>query len=190
VTSGAHAGRNTSESRDPAHEVLRIPFALTRKVRDPKSAIRRLRCGEHDGAPTWSFDVVFLGAYVSGTHSTAQRYSAAVVALPWRVEGRIGITRRGFFRTPQLLVAPELEAGTRELHRRFTVRGTSPELGALLDDHVCAWLTGPGRGFHYEIVHDRVLAYGWRRYLGGNGPLKAAIGLAVQLREHAHGESR
>lgn len=28
---------------------------------------------------------------------------------------------------------------------------------------------------------DRVLAYGWRRYLGGNGPLTAALGLAAQL---------
>jgi len=33
----------------------------------------------------------------------------------------------------------------------------------------------------YEIVHDRVLAYGWRRYLGGRGPLRAALGLAQSL---------
>jgi hypothetical protein len=33
----------------------------------------------------------------------------------------------------------------------------------------------------YEIVHDRVLAYGWRRWLGGTGPLRAALGLAAQL---------
>jgi hypothetical protein len=33
----------------------------------------------------------------------------------------------------------------------------------------------------YEIVHDRVLAYGWRRWLGGTGPLWAALGLAALL---------
>ncbi len=51
----------------------------------------------------------------------------------------------------------------------------------VLDERLCEWLTGPGRGFHYEIVHDRVLAYGWRRWLGGHGPLKAAAGLADHL---------
>jgi hypothetical protein len=47
---------------------------------------------------------------------------------------------------------------------------------------VCAWLTArPGRRFHYEIVHDRVLPYGWRRWLGAKGPLRAALGLATRL---------
>jgi hypothetical protein len=30
-----------------------------------------------------------------------------------------------------------------------------------------------------EVI--RVLAYGWRRYLGGRGPLRAATGLAAVL---------
>jgi hypothetical protein len=51
----------------------------------------------------------------------------------------------------------------------------------ILDDQVSAWLTGPGRGFDDEIVHDRVLTYGWRRWLGGRAPLRAALGLATQL---------
>jgi hypothetical protein len=76
-----------------------------------------------------------------------------------------------------------VEAGTDELRERYSIRATDPELAErLLDVGVCEWLTGrPGRGFHYEIVHDRVLAYGWRRYLGGRGPLRAALGLAQSL---------
>ena len=68
------------------------------------------------------------------------------------------------------------------LRRRFSVSATSPQLAAaVLSEPVCAWLAGPGRGFHYELVHDRVLAYGWRRYLGGSGPLDAALHLAACL---------
>jgi hypothetical protein len=37
---------------------------------------------------------------------------------------------------------------------------------------------------YYEIVHDRALAYSWRRYLGGSGPLNAALSLAAHLPDH------
>jgi len=71
------------------------------------------------------------------------------------------------------------------------VRSSSGPLAQrILDDRVCAWLTGrPGRGLHYEIVHDRVLTYGWRRWLRGTGPLRAALGLTTQLTEGRRSES-
>ena len=50
----------------------------------------------------------------------------------------------------------------------------------VLTADVCEYLLGRS-SYHYEIVHDRVLAYGWRRYLGGHGPLRAATGLARAL---------
>jgi hypothetical protein len=63
------------------------------------------------------------------------------------------------------------------------VRATDPGLAErILEDRACEWLTRrPGRGFHCEIVHNRVLAFGWRHYLGGRGPLRAARGLAAGL---------
>ena len=72
--------------------------------------------------------------------------------------------------------------GAPELLKMFAIRATSAKVATeLLSDPVCEWLTGSGGNFHYEISQDRVLAYGWRRYVAGTGPLRAALGLAEQL---------
>ena len=104
---------------------------------------------------------------------------------------RLSISQRGLGRKPAYLNAPELEAGTDALRRRYVVHGTSPELAAeLLDDQLCAWLLGLGRGFHYEISHDRVIAYGRRRYFGGRAALCAALGLATTRARPPAGRAR
>ena len=169
-------------SKDEARRLLRVPFALTRSVRAPEAGLRRVRIGQIEGREVWTFDLsINLRNFADGD-TTANNYSGAVVQLPSRVDGRIALARKGFLRRAEQAAAPEVQAGTEEVRRRFEVRSTSAELAEqVLDDRVCEWLTGPGRGFHYEIVHDRVLAYGWRRWLGGNGPLRAASGLAAQL---------
>lgn len=161
--------------------MLRVPFALTRRVNN-EDALRRLRVSGPDNARTWTFDLVVNYRDAGSGDSPVSNYSAAVVLLPWRVEGQIALARRGSLRHAQLLEAPDVEAGTAELMRRFLVRAIPAETaGQVLDERACDWLTGAGSGFHYEVVHDRVLAYGWRRYLGGHGPLKAARGLAASL---------
>jgi hypothetical protein len=169
-------------SKDEARRLLSVPFALTRSVRAPEAGLRRVRIGECEGRPAWTFDLsINLRNFADGD-TVANNYSAGVVELPARVDGRIALARKGFLRRAEQAAAPEVDAGTSELRRRFTVRATSEALAQqLLDDRACEWLTGPGRGFHYEIVHDRVLAYGWRRYLGGRGPLRAARGLVTHL---------
>lgn len=171
---------------EDARQLLSVPFALTRTVRGRQN-LRRARVDELEGRRVWTFDVAInLRSADHGTESTADNYSAAVVQLPRRIDGRIGIARKGFLRNPEETGAPEVAAGTDELQRKYRVR--SPDAGLarqVLDERVCEWLTGPGRGFHYEIVHDRVLAYGWRRWLGGDGPRKAALALAEQLSEPA-----
>ena len=169
-------------TKDEARQLLSVPFALTRTVRVPEQ-LRRVRIGEAGGRPIWTFDLAINAQSVDhGTDYTHDNYSAAVVQLPVRIDGRVALTRRGLLRNPEEAVAPEVEGGTEELRRRFRVRSSSGELAErMLDERVCEWLTGPGRGFHYEIVHDRVLAYGWRRWLGGTGPLRAALGLAAEL---------
>ena len=171
-------------NKEEARRLLAVPFALTRGIRAPESGLRRFRARDADGRRAWTFDAVinFRSAGSDGD-TVADNYSAAVVELPVRFDGRIGLERRGFLRRPESLSAPEVEAGTEELRQRFAIRATDPDLARrLLDEATCEWLTGrSGRGFHYEIVHDRVLAYGWRRYLGGRGPLRAALGLAESL---------
>jgi hypothetical protein len=169
-------------SKDEARQLLSTPFALTRTVRAPEN-LRRTRVADEDGRRVWTFDLAINLRYVDhGTSSIADNYSAAVVQLPHRIDGRIVLARKGLMRNPEEAGAPEIDVGTDELQTKFRVRSASAPLAQqILDEQVCAWLTGPGRGFHYEIVHDRVLAYGWRRWLGGRGPRRAALGLATQL---------
>jgi hypothetical protein len=169
-------------TKDEARQLLSVPFALTRTVRVPEQ-LRRVRIGEADGRRIWTFDLAINAQSVDhGTDYTHDNYSAAVVQLPVRIDGRVALARKGLLRNPEEAVAPEVDGGTEELRRRFRVRSSPGELAErLLDERVCEWLTGPGRGFHFEIVHDRVLAYGWRRWLGGTGPLRAALGLATEL---------
>jgi hypothetical protein len=175
----SHSG---SDANDPAREILRTPFALTRDIRSPEGALRRVRRSEQDGLRTWSFDLVTNRQNHGGTQNTASNYSAGVAELRSRLEMRLSLSRRGMFRRPVPLDAPVLEVGSEALRRLFTVHGTSAELaGTVLNDSACAWLLSDGNGFHYEIVHDRVLAYGWRRYLGGGGALDAALGLKSHL---------
>jgi hypothetical protein len=171
-------------TKDEARQLLSVPFALTRTVRVPEQ-LRRVRIGEADGQRIWTFDLAINAQSVDhGADYTHDNYSAAVVQLPVRIGGRVALARSGLLRNPEEALVPEVEGGTEELRRRFRVRSSSCELaGRMLDERVCAWLIGPGRGFHYEIVHDRVLAYGWRRWLGGTGPLRAALGLAAELSE-------
>jgi hypothetical protein len=165
---------------DQRRALLATPFGLTRSVRAGQSAFRHLRGGEIEGRTAWRFDLVLNLRYVGSRNETvADNYSAGIVSLHNPIEGRLGLERRGFLREPQSLGVPEVDAGTDELRRRFRVRCSSPELArAILDEQLCEWLAGRGRGFHYEIVHDRVLAYGWRRYVSTRGPLHAALTLA------------
>jgi hypothetical protein len=167
---------------DDLRTLLATPFALTRTVRSPKGSLRRARTGTIAARRAWRFDVILNRRHFADGDTIANNYSAAVVTLPRRYDGRLGLARRGFLREPKPLDAPEVVTGGEALHRRFSVSATSPQLAAgVLTEPVCAWLAGPGRGFHYELVHDRVLAYGWRRYLGGSGPLDAALQFAACL---------
>jgi hypothetical protein len=171
---------------EEAERLLRVPFALTRSIRVPESGLRRFRVGQWEGRRWWTFDVVINHRPNHFSEQdgdmTANSYSAAVVALPRCFDGRLGLARRGLLRNAEKLNAPEIAAGTSDLQRRFSVRATSPRVAEqILDDRACEWLAGPGHRFHYEVVHNRVLAYSWRRYLGGGGPLRAAKGLAARL---------
>ncbi len=178
------AGRLRRATIDDARALLRTPFALTRSIRTPESGLRRLRV--RDGAPrrAWRFDVVMNMKRFADGDTIADNYSAAVVELPVRFEGRVGFARRGFLRKPVRLDVPEASVGSAALHHRYEVRASAPELASqILTGPLDDWLCRTGGSFHYELVHDRVLAYGWRRYVGGNAVLQAAEEFAARL-EH------
>ena len=167
---------------DARRQALTAPFALTQHVQSVPEAVRRLRCGGVDGSRTWRFDL-FLNRRSTGAPATPRSYSVAIVELRSSLDMQLSISRRGPLRKASPLDAPELEVGTEALRRRFVVRGNSAELAAdVLDEQLCAWLTGPGRGFHFEITDDRVLAYGRRRKFG-RAALCAALGFATLLRD-------
>jgi hypothetical protein len=49
-------------------------------------------------------------------------YSAAVVQLPARLDGRVALARKGFFREPVEAAMPEVKAGTEKVRRKFRLR--------------------------------------------------------------------
>src|SRR3954471_2615981 len=169
-------------TKDEARQLLSIPFALTRTVRVPEN-LRRPRISESDGHRVWTFDLAINSRSAGhGTETIHDNYSAAVTQLPVRIDGRVALARKGFLRNPEESSAPEVDAGSKGVRDKFHVQSSSGELAErILAPRVCEWLSGPGDGFHYEIVHDRVLAYGWRRWLGGSGPQRAALALAELL---------
>jgi hypothetical protein len=176
------AGRLRRATIDDARGLLRTPFALTRSIRTPESGLRRLRVRDGASQRAWRFDVVMNMKHFADGDTIADNYSAAVVELGVRFDGRVGFARRGFLRKPVRLDAPEATAGSAALHDRYDVRASSPALAAqILAGPLDDWLCGAGCSFHYELVHDRVLAYGWRRYVGGNAVLRAAEAFATRL---------
>src|SRR3954453_10957245 len=164
-------------TKDEARQLLSVPFALTRTVRVPEN-LRRPRISDSDGQPVWTFDLAINARSAGhGTETIHDNYSAAVAQLPVRIDGRVALARRGFLRNPEESSAPEIEAGSKGVRDKFRVQSSSGELAErVLDPRVCEWLAGPGRGFHYEIVHDRVLASGWGAGAGGTGRGRAGGG--------------
>ena len=176
------AARLRKGTKDEARELLRTPFALTRSIRAPESGVRRLRVRDGEAFRGWRFDLMMNVRRFADGDTVADNYSAAVVELPVRFDGRIGFGRRGFLRHPVVPDLPVAAVGSRALDRRYEVRAGSPELAAsVLTDPLGDWLCGGGGSFHYELVHNRVLAYGWRRYIGGNALLRAAEGFRAAV---------
>jgi hypothetical protein len=183
---------------EPQADERRGAPAVERSVRPDahgshRGDLGRPRVGELDGHRVWTFDLAINPRVnhtsVPDSDYSSDNYSAAVAQLPLRIDGRPALARTGFLRRPEDAAMPEVKAGTAELRRRFRVRSSSAALAQrILDDRVCESLTGPGRRFHYEIVHDRALTYGRRRWLGRSGPRRAALGLATQLAESRHSE--
>lgn len=176
------ATRLRKGTKEQARELLRTPFALTRTIRAPESGVRRLRVLEGAELRAWRFDLVTNIRHFADGDTVADNYSAAVVELPVRFDGRIGFARRGLLRNPVELDLAVATVGSPAVERRYEIRASSPDLAdAVITDAVGDWLCGGGGSFHYELVHNRLLAYGWRRYIGGTALLRAAEGFRAAL---------
>lgn len=181
-TTPTAATRLRKGTKDDGRELLRTPFALTRTIRTPESGVRRLRVLDGGELRAWRFDLMTNLRRFADGDTVADNYSAAVVELPTRVDGRIGFARHGFLRNPVELDLPVVTAGSPDLQGRYEIRASSPELAAaVVTQSVSDWLCGDGGSFHYELVHNRLLAYGWRRYVGGNALIRAAEGFRAAL---------
>ena len=117
--------------------------------------MRRLRVRDGEAFRAWRFDLMMNVRRFADGDTVADNYSAAVVELPVRFDGRIGFGRRGFLRHPVVPDLPVAAVGSRALDRRYEVRASSPELAAsVLTDPLGDWLCGGGGSFHYELVHN------------------------------------
>src|SRR5215211_5010603 len=84
-----------------------------------------------------------------GADYTHNNYSAAVVQVPVRVDGRVALARKGFLRRAEEAAVPEVDAGSEELRRKFP----GPTAGSVASDvsHQAVpsercWATSPFRG--------------------------------------------
>src|SRR5215211_1701112 len=84
-----------------------------------------------------------------GADYTHNNYSAAVVQVPVRVDGRVALARKGFLRRAEEAAVPEVDAGSEELRRKFP----GPTAGSVASDasHQAVpsercWVSSPFRG--------------------------------------------
>jgi hypothetical protein len=102
--------------------------------------VRRVRIGEEGGRDAYLFSVTApVSRSGSHTNATFDHFIAGTVQLPHRVEGRVGMLRRGILRTPRTPglseVKERLSAGVLD---DYHVYASDPELAATLLDGALA----------------------------------------------------
>ena len=156
----------TKEEMDHlSHRPLGL-FTQTRIGAMPR--VRRVRIGEEGGRDVYLFSVT-APVSRSGSHTSAtfDHFIAGAVQLPDRIEGRVGILRRGFLRTPRTPGLSEVKEGLGAgVLDDYHVYASDPKLAAALRDGALAdWLVAEGHGAYYEIVHDLAVAYKGRNFM-------------------------
>src|SRR5262249_35244990 len=126
------------------------------------SRVRRVRIGQAGGRDVYLFSVTApVSRSGSHTNATFDHFIAGAVQLPRRIEGRIGIIRRGFLRSPRTPGLAEVKDGVdAAVLDDYHVYASDASLAAaLIDDALVDWLVAEGHGAYYEILHDLPVAY-------------------------------
>jgi hypothetical protein len=156
-------------TKEEVDHLSRRPLGLFTQTRiGAMPRVRRVRIGEEDGRDVYLFSVTApVSRSGSHTNATFDHFIAAAVQLPRRIEGRVGILRRGLLRSPRTPGLTEVKDGldARALDD-FHVYASDPEVAtALVDGALADWLVDDGHGAYYEIVHDLAVAYKGRNFM-------------------------
>jgi hypothetical protein len=156
-------------TKEEVDHLSRRPLGLFTQTRiGAMPRVRRVRIGEEGGRDVYLFSVTAPDSR-SGSHTNAtfDHFIAGAVQLPHRVEGRVGMLRRGILRTPRTPGLSEVKEGlSAGVLDDYHVYASDPELAAtLLDGALADWLVAEGHGACYEIVHDLAVAYKGRNFM-------------------------
>ena|SRR5262252_8016341 len=156
-------------TKEEVDHLSRRPLGLFTQTRiGAMPRVRRVRIGEEDGRDVYLFSVTApVSRSGSNTQATFDHFIAAAVQLPKRIDGRVGILRRGLLHSPRTPGLADVKDGLdARVLDDFHVYASDPELaGALLDGALADWLVTDGHGAYYEIVHDLSVAYKGRNLM-------------------------
>ena len=172
-------------TKEEVDHLSRRPLGLFTQTRiGAMPRVRRVRIGEEHGRDVYLFSVT-APASRSGSHTNAtfDHFIAAAVQLPKRIDGRVGILRRGLLHSPRTPGLSEVKEGlSAGVLDDYHVYASDPELAAsLVDGSLADWLVAEGHGAYYEIVHDLAVAYKGRNLM--LTPRKSLLGRARAFAE-------
>ena len=126
-------------TKEEVDHLSRRPLGLFTQTRiGAMPRVRRVRIGEEDGRDVYLFSVTApVSRSGSHTNATFDHFIAAAVQLPRRIEGRVGILRRGLLRSPRTPGLAEVKEGLdARVLDDFHVSASDPEVAA-------RWSTAP-----------------------------------------------
>jgi hypothetical protein len=163
--------------------LLDWPFDLLRK--GDGRGIDHVLWGTWRGTAMHAFDYWY---YTETTDSKGRRsrsyrrFSCALVEVPAAFP-HLEIAREGLFtRLADHVGLEDIEFESPEFNRRYDVKAKDRKFAyELLDARMLEWLVGFDQGLAFEVLGNRVLAYGSRAKPSG---LLSLIGTAVMFRGH------
>ena len=163
--------------------VVAWPFSLFR--RGAGRGIENYLWGPWEGQPVQAFDFWYYTESTDGQgHRTRSyhRFSCALVEVAASFP-HLEIAREGVFtRLADHLGLEDIEFESPEFNRRYNVKAKDRRFAyELLDARMIEWLVNFDQGLAFEILGNRVLAYGPKVKPPGLVPL---IGTAAMFRSH------
>ncbi|HEX2025147.1 MAG TPA: DUF3137 domain-containing protein [Actinomycetota bacterium] len=145
--------------------LLDRPFSLFR--RGDGRGIENVAHGPWKGEPVLAFDYWYYTEHQNskgGRTRSYRRFSCVLVEVPAAFP-HLEIGREGVFtRLADHLGMEDIEFESPEFNRRYNVKADNRRFAfELLDARMLEWLVGFDQGLAFEVLGNRVLAYGGRR---------------------------